>query len=361
MLPELTSRLVADWPAALGEGRRPASIDYMGLPGAVEGGTTTFIGFSREHRRPLFVVKIHRDADAGPRAKNEERILKSLEANASDLAPSLPRAVLCDRVAGSWVIVQTIVDGRPMPVSLDSAGLPTLGEVQANLAKVGDWLARLHEVHPPEVRADCARPVTLAARKLDQFKTAFRTSVDDAKLVEDIEAALPEAVGPSFSVTHGDFCRHNVLVSDRSRTLGVVDWTDAEETGFPLHDLLFFVSTYFLQVRLKTGLDGIKDAFFETFFGESAYASLVRGTVDAYCRRLAVSQSLRIQLGLFLVFQAVRELEKLDRLTRTSGLPRIALWLAGEVGADYEEARHASFWLYLFRELARRRVPGSSS
>lgn len=353
MLPELTSRLLREWPAVFGNHRRPVSIDYLGLPGAVEGGTTTFIGFSAGEWRPLFVVKVHRDADAGPRAENERTILDHLHAHAAEIEPSLPRVVFCDRVGGCWVIVETVIDGRPMGITLEASGLPVLREADTNLRRASEWLTGLHRVQPPVV-AGRETPETVAVRRIDDFTAAFHPSAVERALLKDITAELAGAVGSSFSVTHGDFCRHNLLVSTETATLGVIDWTDSAAAGFALHDLLFFASTYFVQVRRKTGLDGIKDVFFETFFGDSAYAAAVRESVDACCLRLAVSRSLRIQLGLFLVFQTLRELEKLERLARTSGAARITLWLAGEVGSDYDEARRASFWLYLFKDLARR-------
>ena len=352
MLPELTSLLFDRCPAIFGGARNPSAIDYLGLPGAVEGGTTTFIGFCPEQRRPLFAVKVHRDADAGQRAMNEEKVLNHLNTHAADLARSVPQVVLCDRVSGCWVVVMTILDGRPMGITLDAAGLPVLREAEENLQNVSAWLARLHRVQIPGFAPNHGTAVAFAARKTEEFAAVFNLGIEELAFLEEINAIPHETV--RTSITHGDFCRHNILVSDVTPELGVVDWTDSEAVGVPLHDLLFFVSTYFMQVRRKIGLDGIKDAFFQTFFGSTEYAALVQDSINAHRDCLADRRPLRLQLGLFLVFQAMREAEKLERLTRTSGVPRITLWLAGEVDSEYEEARRASFWRYLFRDLSQR-------
>lgn len=126
-------------------------------------------------------------------------------------------------VATRWLL-ESRLPGRPAPRSLSSSLLADCIDFLAELHGLGTdregesasvWAATLEPVIPPS-----RRPVL---RRL--------TERLDAEL-----AAVPRGFG------HGDFCSHNLLVSD-GRLAGVVDWEAASRSSLPLVDLLHLTLT----------------------------------------------------------------------------------------------------------------------
>ncbi|PKM92575.1 MAG: hypothetical protein CVU80_02645, partial [Elusimicrobia bacterium HGW-Elusimicrobia-4] len=144
MLDELTGRMLADWERLFPAIKRPWSIRYLGIPGSIEGGTTTFLGFSQKAETPLFAVKIHRDIDAMQKALGENSILSFLDSRSGELSTSVPQMILCERIAGTWVLVQSILDGRPMVAVMSRDGVPEPKRTAVNMRLATDWLALLH-------------------------------------------------------------------------------------------------------------------------------------------------------------------------------------------------------------------------
>jgi len=69
-------------------GGRPEDIRYLCIPGSVEGGTTTLLGFLGGQRRPAFVVKIQRDASERELVERERMVLDALQSGCSPMTMS---------------------------------------------------------------------------------------------------------------------------------------------------------------------------------------------------------------------------------------------------------------------------------
>jgi hypothetical protein len=73
----------------------------------------------------------------------------------------------------------------------------------------------------------------------------------DKEMVAKVEALLKERLLGKATVlvrTHGDFKRTNLLVNDSGEVVGLIDWDLSRDMGFPLMDLLWYLS---YEVYLK--------------------------------------------------------------------------------------------------------------
>lgn len=73
----------------------------------------------------------------------------------------------------------------------------------------------------------------------------------DKEMVAKVEVLLKERLlgkGIVLVRTHGDFKRTNLLVNESGKVVGVIDWDLSRELGFPLMDLLWYLS---YEVYLK--------------------------------------------------------------------------------------------------------------
>ena len=74
--------------------------------------------------------------------------------------------------------------------------------------------------------------------------------------------------------------------------VGVIDWTFSRPIGLPLHDLVFFLGTYCLQVRKGHGVASLERMFAYTFLERNGYSRLANECLARYCRALDIDRSL---------------------------------------------------------------------
>lgn len=351
MLPELTEYLRRDWDALFPGVFAPIDIDYLGMPGAVEGRTTTFLAYSTQPE-PLFVVKVYRSPEDAARAEQERMVLSHLRQHASMLPGAAPRVVWAGRVGLSSVIVQAVASGRSMTVRMRRDGLPDPHTFELHLSLVREWLVAVSRL--PLLEPQAQDPGDAALSLIDDFRRVFDCNVEERRLLRELSASIRDVVSRWTPLMHGDFCRQNLLLTSRGTEsrMTVIDWSDSTYPAFPSHDLLFFVTTYFTQARPAAGFDSWLQAFSETFDRTNRHGFAVRKCLDSYCARVGVPFDLRTYLGLFLIQQSLREAAKLEFLSRTLPLPRMAVWLAQQTGATYPQARVLSIWRCFFRHLA---------
>ena len=358
MLPELTSRIIEDWNGLFPGVDKPGAIHYLGIPGSVEGGTTTFLAFTNEGRKPLFAVKVHRDSDVEERVFNERAVLSYLQTRGGMLATSVPRLILCERIAGAWVLVQSILDGRPMVAPMTRDGGPELKDAVANIQLAADWLAQLHAVTRDYAAASPVLLVQDGLKTIEEFSTTFDLSPSEQDYLKRIGDGLGPASSGGGFVQHGDFCRHNILISRNSSgvKIGVIDWTDSKRAGFPLHDLFFFLTTYYQQVRKHTGIKGFIRAFEDTFLNRNPYSMIVKRRLADHCQQVGVDiTTVETLFAMFLLERAVFEFRQVMRCSRRGGLPRFTLYLAALENLDYHQAMRAQLWVHFFKTLVARR------
>ena len=354
MLPELTQRLQSEWEGLFPDVPRPSTIRYLGLPGSIEGGTATFLGFGDDRSRPDFAVKVHRDPTRGALAWVERENLGALRTASGRLASTVPRAILCEAFAGRWMLAVSIVDGRPMGIQMTSSGTPDTEAAKTDFAIVTDWLCELHEATLDRTAPARAAAEACATGAVRMFLETFPLSVAERDRVERVEKALPALLDSGVVLGHGDFCRHNVLVTRRPY-IGVIDWTQSERHSVAGRDLFFFLATYFLQVRTQHGIEGFLGAFEDTFFRDTAYGGLIRECVRRYAERVRIDPgTLRDRFALAMIRQAVDEYQMVLRCARRAGLPRFITYLAALRNATYDEAQHEQLWARFFQRFVAR-------
>lgn len=165
------------------------------------------------------------------------------------LAPMLPVGIPCPRFLGNpseaypWPFLgSTFVTGLP-------ASCATLSdEARAcNAIRLGEFLARLHTLRPPEPIANSIGPDTFGRLDFTRRIPDARDRVGRLASLELITAprrllAVLDAEPPGFSprsdvLVHGDLYALHLLVSGRSLVTGVIDWGDAH-LGDPATDLM---------------------------------------------------------------------------------------------------------------------------
>ena len=357
MLPALTSRILDDWRGLFPDTPKPRSLRYLGVSGAVEGGTTTFLGFGDRGAAPLFSAKIHRDVVGRTRSREEQTILEFLDSLERPLGFSFPRAVLCEEIHGAPVLVQTIVSGSPMRAATGRDGGQDCGVARANIELASRVLTRLHEAGQ-DGPGDHARELAGAAcALLASFVDTFDLSAEECDYAARLADTVADAPLFAASVEHGDFCRHNLLVSGKASdtSIGVVDWTDSRRAGFPLHDLYFFLATCSLQSRKEPGLRGMVREFEDMFLNPSDFSAMVRRGIRRFCDRVGVDPDMaEALLALFLIESAVVSSQKTETALERGLFKRTTLYIAGIEDRDFDDAWKAQYWVHFFKAFAAR-------
>ncbi len=265
----------------------PDRLNSLVLPSSVEGGTCCFLMFADRETTPCAVLKIYRSQRNAHFIENEKTVLSKIN------DPLVPQLLFSDRFIDLPYTIQSILPGVPMGAHLASDGLPKQNETQRNFKLAFDWLKTFN-----------------------------------------------------YGVSHGDFVRHNLLVSDDGKKLtGVIDWAYAQPDGPPADDAFFFIAQYFFQIRKRSGLEGFYEAFRQTFLEKNRYSDLVKSTLSDY---LSTSdwESLFVD---FLERRARFEADLLQGCLETSGLPRFAMQIVSELGISIQDAPKHNLWSLLLR------------
>lgn len=354
MLPELSSYILKDWDKLFPSVYKPQGIRYLGIPGSVEGGASTFLSFIDNVSKPLFAVKIYRDAHAAERASNEKEMLDSLELRKDILGASVPHPILCERMGGMWVLVSSVLDGAPMIATMTDEGVPQLEIAAKNICLAADWLTRLYEATQEHKAAgnDC-----FIQNQLEEFSRLYDVSDNECSYLDLMCNEFRNAVNWRSGVQHGDFCRHNLLISQSvsGTKVSVIDWTDSRRMGIPLYDLFFFLTTYYLQVRKQSGIQGFIRAFEDTFFNEGPYKKIVMECLKTHCGNVGVKVSkVDTLFALFLIERAIFESRQVRRCLKRGIVPRFTLYLAGLENLNYHQATGAQIWIHFFKKFVSR-------
>lgn len=342
MLPNLTELLCEKGLIA------ERSLNYLGACGSPDGGTTTYLAFGSKSKHPLFAVKVHRHGDAEKRVENECDVMRLLS-DCPKLADSVPKIIYNGQVCGVWVMVQSVIDGKPMHAAMGKDGIPDLKTAASYFQLVSDWLISMH------LNLKKTAEQNFKAGKFEDFKSLFNLNLEEKNFLKEMNENL---VLPNKSVRHGDFCRQNILVKSTcgKLSINVIDWTDSKLAENPFHDLFFFLSTYYLQARKQSGKGAFLSAFNDTFFSKSSYSFLVKKTLADYAKVFNISQAAVLgYFCLFLIEQALFEHQRLARYGMLDGLPRFTMRLAIEKECSFKEALKEQMWIYFFKNLVKER------
>jgi len=349
MLPVLTKRLQTEWDRLFPGINTPSSIEYLGIGGSVEGGTTTYLGFADKIGIPLFAVKIHRFPDAQNKADNETKVLSFLHSLDLDIHFKFPLILFCEKISEFWVLVQSIIAGLPLQAELAENGLPKIQNAEINLRIVLEWVLRLHIETIQDDFSSCEKLKAEQQGKIKQFMTIFDLSNAEKEILNQLSSDIDGILQCGGVVVHGDFCRHNIFYEHSQKSLGVIDWTDSNLTGLPLYDYFFFIATYFTQIRKYHGIEGFTHAFTNTFFMKNAFSKVVFNNIKTYCQNIDIDFNFAEKLFvLFLINHALFEHEKIQRCINYGELPRFNVYLSSAQELDYDHALKAQIWIHYF-------------
>jgi hypothetical protein len=350
VIPELNQKLVDEWQDYFPTGRPSEGLHYIGLPGSVEGGTATFLGFVGNESAPAFAVKVHRSRDAGPIVARESALLKKMCALGDPLSSTVPRCIYAGRLGGGWVLVQSIVDGRPMSCAVTSDGMPDIHQSKAQFHLVAQWLKNYDVQTRDLAEADAESGQNMARELIESYAKIYVPQGQEKELLLAVGKNLGSI--SRWQVQHGDLCRHNILMPN-ANAINVIDWTFCHANSPPLQDLFFFLATYFLQVRRSDGVEGFLEAFRYTFFEKSPYYESIRECLLDYCKFSKIEPCLmRVLFPIFLVRRAVWDYTQNTRVALDGPLPRFSIYLASLGGQGYHEAMKQSVWHHLFQYYA---------
>ena len=353
MLPELSKYIIEKWDILYPDTKRPSKISYMGIAGSIEGGTTIFLAFPDESGKPVFVVRVPRNSNKIDQILTEKDALLYLHTLSPFLRNSVPKVILCEKIAETVVLVESAVDGKPMLTVLDSDGLPELESAKINILLAKEWLVHLNnETRKTQVLFpdlfEC-----YVNRQIEKFQSIFALSKHEQDYLKQVPTVTKSFMYQKIdlSIIHGDFCRHNILVSKNksNRSIRVIDWAFSEKEGLPFHDFFFFLTTFFLQIRKELGIKGYVKAFRDTYFSTNKYSNLIKQYLIEYSQELEIDLSLiKIFFALFLIGKAISEYQQLIILSEKGFVPGFGIGSGLAQNKRYHELFKEQLWIHFF-------------
>jgi hypothetical protein len=250
------------------------------------------------------------------------------------------------------------MEGRLMTAETDASGIPDPVAARGNYRIVADWLLNLRRATGGIAAPPSDYPREYYAREFLKTRSFTKEAIEAVDEVMKNIPDLIERAGGGCAVSHGDFCRHNILVESGAagKKINVIDWTFTRKASLPLNDIFFFAATYYLQARKRLGPEGFADASESTFFGDNPYSEVVAAAIKEYCSAVGVpAEDIGKHFAAFLIEQAVFESALQAARAKAWGLPRFTVYLASFDDKTYEEAVGEQLWTrYFLRFLDRR-------
>jgi len=240
MLPELTETLLKNWGNWFPDKVKPVELHFLGLPGSIEGGTTTYLTFTLNNATPICAIKLYRDSKLETSFRNEQNVLNQIGQSKCELAQTTPKVIYADKIFNTWTLVQSIVPGAPMQAEMTPQGIPHLKKAADNFELALSWLVKLRKIKLKN--RDQAKSAFDQKKQnlFKEFRELFPLTENEESTLKDLEVVTFAMEDENLTIQHGDYCRQNILIPMRWKNkIGVVDWTDSSELGFPMHDLFF--------------------------------------------------------------------------------------------------------------------------
>jgi hypothetical protein len=220
--------------------------------------------------RPDWILKFARIAGYRERFDDDERGLRLAHAAGDMIAAHVPRLVGRFDVDGLQASVETAAPGRRLRDALQAPG-DRAGKLRL-VERLADWILSLGSLTtaPPEATA------TERDRLRRDVVPRWRELGVDPSLVED----LPLLAGVT---QHNDLGTWNVVADAHDFT--VVDWENAREAGFPLWDLVYFLTDALVLLDGSDAAEHLPARMARLFAGDAPSSKLlfmwVRRAVEA--------------------------------------------------------------------------------
>ena len=343
MLTELRAYLAEEWTNFF-PGSSPAErINLLGVRGSLEGGKFLFLVFAAEKREPVCIAKVLRDETMLGNMQAAFATMRSL-GQVPAVAGRIPRALALERIADSWVLVETIVKGTPCFLSLAKDGLPSARQTRQYFNLGFEFLRLLHvNLATAPVRFSVVTESII--EPLFNLKEAgLALEPCEQALIDRARDTLADFGNLSFNpmIAHGDYCRQNVL--RHKEYSAVIDWDDSADSYPPLFDAFNFCLTFFHQ--LTGPIYSIRRSFLE----QNRYSIFLRARLQELARQVGLPMDLLPALLVAaLVKRAYRESQHLAKWEKEGFLPMGAhAWKMGS-----EHSGGANGWDRPFRSMLR--------
>jgi hypothetical protein len=188
--------------------------------------------FSGGEAEPGVVAKFARIAKSGQSLEREATVLRELERERPGLA-GIPRLRSSGRRAGQVAIVQDAISGKALNAAINPAEFATVAP------SVTGWLIALAGEPKPQP------PATWMQRLVDEPLTEIERDFAElapAGFAKRARGALAGLGDLTLVCEHRDFGPWNVVLGADGAP-AAIDWEDAEPSGLPSLDLVYFVAS----------------------------------------------------------------------------------------------------------------------
>ena len=347
MISSLRRYIYSNWKKFPSLQKAPENVDFLGVVGSLEGGTTTFLLFADSMNFPFGVVRCVRHPVWKEDLEREWNMLGILK-NTS-LCAFVPAPLFYEVFAGVPTIGESVLLGVPLHVRSGSDGVPITSLAKSHFRKAVDWIVTLHQETKEPLDKEISREEIM--KIIERCGEIFSLSSQERQLLFEVigvDTLLPH-LQRSF-IVHGDFVPHNILVSQGS--LCVIDWISAKRSPFGCFDMFSFSLVYALQARKMGGLQGSLKAFSGAFLNNNNFSNIIEACLYEYFASLDIEVShARSLFAFFLVMKAKEEYERRLSLVAYGFIPRSGNNVANSAKLTYQEALKESMWIYFIKRL----------
>ena len=270
-----------------------------------------FFLFGKKSRKVEVVIKMTRSPEFNARLENEFRILTRLTRGGFVHKSSFPEPLFFDYHNGLAAIAIKAIHGKPFRTRTEATpDCPLANDAIEWITQLGTASANPHVATSAEVSA-------ALGQLYDSFQNVYPLTVEEKDfLTGQLETMAASKEPFPLVFQHGDPGTWNMMVSDETNRVIVIDWEAGEPEGVPLWDLFYFFRTYASWVSRQQGSrDSIKN-FAENFFSESEVHSILVRITERY--RANVGLERKMIKPLFYTCWMHRALKETTRLTAES-------------------------------------------
>ncbi len=270
-------------------GHDPGSFSIVQLNrSAVEPPSVAWLVFPEGQSSPVLFAKAARDGAGVASLEVEFENLAWIAEHAEEpLRSSVPRPLL-QLEHGDWsILVETVLPGirvknfPPTRYFATGRAVPDVRHATSCLAQLAEAARR---------SAPTSEPAESVADAIADFRQRFMVSAATDRLLDESAERLGARELPR-PPSHGDFCTANLLAMADGR-LGIIDWQYPLTPGWPLADLLYFLSSIWCT-RYSRKSQAIATNFERMFFDPHPRSALVVGAIEALAGELGLDASLR--------------------------------------------------------------------
>ena len=254
-----------------------------------------FLVFVDEKKEPFLFLKATPDQAKGRALEQEFDTLSLLHKGGSvPLKMTIPKPLSFMKSNGFMVLAETAAPGIKIKRLPQNAYFSS-NRFPLHFRKVVRWLYEFHRTAAffqtsslgPDTEDRLMKPIEVYRNYYDRSPELDVLLDETLEFLKDRDVAL--------SPKHGDFCTANILVSETEQ-MSVIDWESFRTWGWPLSDLLYFISSIWC-IPCKNGLNVLKNNYFRLFFTRNRHADLIREAVGWYLEKLRVKTVLTLPLS----------------------------------------------------------------